>query len=102
MKQTNYHLFDFLDFDTELKTDESLWKACKPTSIYEKGGYIFDCSFSETNAFKRYGCGRECFTERIYAENPLLFAPYPSFIYWVGRGRLGGGDRNVENGFRRS
>ena len=24
MKQTNYHLFDFLDFDTELKTDESL------------------------------------------------------------------------------
>ena len=23
MKQTNYHLFDFLDFDTELKTDES-------------------------------------------------------------------------------
>ena len=38
MKQTNYHLFDFLDFDTELKTDESLWKACKPTSIYEKGG----------------------------------------------------------------
>lgn len=29
LKQTNYHLFDFLDFDTELKTDESLWKACK-------------------------------------------------------------------------
>lgn len=41
MKQTNYHLFDFLDFDTELKTDESLWKACKPTSIYEKGGDIY-------------------------------------------------------------
>ena len=41
MKQTNYHLFDFLDFDTELKTDESLWKACKPTSIYERGGGIY-------------------------------------------------------------
>ena len=41
MKQTNYHLFDFLDFDTELKTDESLWKACKPTSIYERGGDIY-------------------------------------------------------------
>ena len=40
MKQTNYHLFDFLDFDTELKTDESLWKACKPTSIYEKGEIV--------------------------------------------------------------
>ena len=40
MKQTNYHLFDFLDFDTELKTDEALWKACKPTAIYEKDGDI--------------------------------------------------------------
>ena len=29
MKPTNYHLFDFLDFDTELLRDESLWKACK-------------------------------------------------------------------------
>lgn len=26
MKPTNYHLFDFLDFDTELLRDESLWK----------------------------------------------------------------------------
>lgn len=41
MKQTNYHLFDFLDFDTELKTDEALWKACKPTAIYEKEGDIY-------------------------------------------------------------
>ena len=40
MKQTNYHLFDFLDFDTELKTDEALWKACRPTAIYEKDGDI--------------------------------------------------------------
>lgn len=36
MKPTNYHLFDFLDFDTELLRDESLWKACKPTAVYEK------------------------------------------------------------------
>lgn len=40
MKQTNYYLFDFLDFDTELKTDESLWKAYKPTAVYEKDGDI--------------------------------------------------------------
>ncbi|MDE6691935.1 MAG: alpha-xylosidase, partial [Muribaculaceae bacterium] len=33
MKPTNYHLFDFLDFDTELRRDESLWKACAPTSV---------------------------------------------------------------------
>lgn len=40
MKQTNYHLFDFLDFDTDLKKDEALWKACRPTSIYEREGDI--------------------------------------------------------------
>ena len=33
MKQTNYHLFDFLDFDAELKEDESLWKSYTPTSV---------------------------------------------------------------------
>ncbi|MDR2936239.1 MAG: alpha-xylosidase, partial [Rikenellaceae bacterium] len=33
MKQTNYHLFDFLDFDPELKKDEALWRACRPTDI---------------------------------------------------------------------
>ena len=27
MKQTNYHLFDFLDFDPDLGRDEALWKA---------------------------------------------------------------------------
>lgn len=35
MKPTNYHLFDFLDFDPDLSRDESLWKAYKPTSVYE-------------------------------------------------------------------
>lgn len=40
MKPTNYHLFDFLDFDTELSRDESLWKAYKPTAVYEKGGDV--------------------------------------------------------------
>lgn len=40
MKPTNYHLFDFMDFDTELKRDESLWKAYKPTAVKEKDGDI--------------------------------------------------------------
>ena len=40
MKPTNYHLFDFLDFDTELSRDESLWKAYKPTAVYEKDGDV--------------------------------------------------------------
>ena len=33
MKQTNYHLFDFLDFDPDLQVNESLWKAYAPTAV---------------------------------------------------------------------
>ena len=40
MKQTNYHLFDFMDFDPALKRDEALWKAYAPTQIVERGGDI--------------------------------------------------------------
>ncbi|WP_297244351.1 alpha-xylosidase [uncultured Prevotella sp.] len=40
MKPTNYHLFDFMDFDLELKKNESLWKAYKPTAVVEKDGDI--------------------------------------------------------------
>ncbi len=40
MKPTNYHLFDFLDFDPDLSRDESLWKAYKPAAVYEKDGDI--------------------------------------------------------------
>ncbi len=41
MKPTNYHLFDFLDFNVDLQRNESLWKACKPTVVYEKDGDIY-------------------------------------------------------------
>ncbi len=41
MKPTNYHLFDFLDFDVDLQRNESLWKVCKPTAVYEKDGDIY-------------------------------------------------------------
>ena len=40
MLPTNYYLFDFMDFDTELKRDESLWKAYKPTAVYERDGDV--------------------------------------------------------------
>ena len=40
MKQTNYHLFDFMDFDTALQRDEALWKAYAPTHIAERDGDI--------------------------------------------------------------
>ena len=40
MKQTNYHLFDFMDFDPSLEKDEALWKAYAPTKIEEREGDI--------------------------------------------------------------
>ena len=40
MKQTNYHLFDFMDFDPTLAKPEYLWKAYAPTSVQERDGDI--------------------------------------------------------------
>ena len=40
MKQTNYHLFDFMDFDPTLQRDEVLWKAYAPSNIIEHEGDI--------------------------------------------------------------
>ena len=41
MKQTNYQLFDFLDFSPELNQGDRLWRACSPTEIKELDGEIF-------------------------------------------------------------
>ena len=40
MKQTNYHLFDFLDFSPGLSGEDILWKACKPVNIKESRGDV--------------------------------------------------------------
>ena len=40
MKQTNYHLYDFMDFDEQLKSDERLWKCWQVTGIREEQGDI--------------------------------------------------------------
>ena len=40
MKQTTYHLFDFMDFDPSLQKDEALWKAYTPSRIEERDGDI--------------------------------------------------------------
>ena len=37
MKQTNYPLFDFLDFDPEFREGEALWKACTPVGAAISG-----------------------------------------------------------------
>jgi alpha-D-xyloside xylohydrolase len=41
MQQTNYQLFDFLDFSTDLNAGDRLWRACLPSAITEKKGEIF-------------------------------------------------------------
>ena len=40
MQQTNYQLFDFLDFSPELNEGDRLWRACLPTNIQEYNGDI--------------------------------------------------------------
>ena len=40
MKQTNYHLFDFMDFDPSLQREETLWKAYAPSCLEEHDGDI--------------------------------------------------------------
>lgn len=41
MRQTNYQLFDFLDFSPSLDEGERLWRACTPTAIEEIEGDVF-------------------------------------------------------------
>ena len=41
MRQTNYQLFDFLDFDPSLDQGDRLWRAVSPTHIEEKNGDVF-------------------------------------------------------------
>ena len=40
MIPTNYHLFDFMDFDPSLQRDEALWKAYVPSHVEERDGDI--------------------------------------------------------------
>lgn len=40
MRQTNYQLFDFLDFDVSLDGSERLWRACMPADIVEENGSV--------------------------------------------------------------
>ena len=40
MIPTNYHLFDFMDFDPSLRREEALWKAYAPSHVEERDGDI--------------------------------------------------------------
>jgi alpha-D-xyloside xylohydrolase len=39
--QTNYQLFDFLDFSPSLDGGERLWRACRPASVREREGDVW-------------------------------------------------------------
>lgn len=41
MIQTNYQLFDFLDFNPALNEGDSLWRACRPVAIEERDGDVY-------------------------------------------------------------
>ena len=51
MQRTNYYLFDWLDFDRELKRDESLWKAYTSVDIKEEDGDIIISETSFTGGY---------------------------------------------------
>ncbi|WP_321285985.1 alpha-xylosidase [uncultured Sunxiuqinia sp.] len=48
MKQTNYQLFDFMDFDPAMSGREILWKACAPVSLEVDGtDVVFEIPFQK-------------------------------------------------------
>ena len=48
MKQTNFQLFDFLDFDTALTGEDVLWKTCAPIDVQVDGtDVIFEIPFQK-------------------------------------------------------
>ena len=57
MKQTNYHLFDFMDFDPTMQREEALWKAYAPTSIVERDGDIVVTSGENNNYMRDLAIG---------------------------------------------
>ncbi len=40
MKRTNYQLYDFLDINSDNRDSESMWRACRPTSITIENGDV--------------------------------------------------------------
>jgi len=59
MKQTNYYLFDFLDFSTDLNGEDILWRACEPTHIEVQGSDVL-----VTIPFQKQQCSNEIQPDR--------------------------------------
>ena len=82
MIQTNYHLFDFLDFDEELKQDKSLWKAYAP--VYEHEGDIcidipFQKQIKANDMAPDTTAPQETFTLIVRYYEPMIIRLYANF-----------------------
>lgn len=84
MEITNYHLFDFMDFDSDLKKNESLWKSYCAQKVYEKNGDIYiDVPFqkqvlsNEMQADLRYK--KEIYTIILRQYNDNILRIYADF-----------------------
>lgn len=85
MIQTNYHLFDFLDFDEELKQDKSLWKAYAPTAVYEhKGDICIDIPFQKQIKANDMGpdatVGQKTHTLIVRYYEPMIIRIFADFL----------------------
>lgn len=77
MQQTNYQLFDFLDFSPELNEGDRLWRACLPTDIKENNGDILvTIPFQQQNNSNEiapdFSVPRKEFVMRIQAVNEKI------------------------------
>lgn len=75
MKQTNYHLFDFMDFDPQLKRDEHLWKCWQASAIREQDGDVvltipFQCQKHQEDMAPDTAQSQESYELRLRAYAP--------------------------------
>ena len=84
MIKTNYHLFDFLDFDEELKDNKSLWKAYQPTAVYEReGDILIDIPFQKqvhaNDMAPDFDIPQETYTLIVRYYEPMIIRLYARF-----------------------
>lgn len=85
MKQTNYHLFDFLDFDTELRQQESLWKSYSPSFVESIDGVVhiivpYQKQVLQNDMLADSNTARRFFDLQIRAYNHDIVRVFTSFI----------------------
>lgn len=85
MKQTNYHLYDFMDFDEQLKCDERLWKCWQVTDIREEQGDIklaipFQCQKLQDDMAPDKDVPQQTFELTLRAYSPDMLRLFISMV----------------------